>query len=81
LRASNDVDLYKDGDDSRFLGGEQNRKLSSNSRNLSAFPKRRANVETLNAVAQLIVALGVIVSLFIWQLRFAKAPLDARGGG
>jgi hypothetical protein len=38
-------------------------------------------VKTLNAVAQLIAAPGFIVSLFIWRLRFAKTPLDARGGG
>jgi hypothetical protein len=80
LRASNDVDRYKDADDSRFLGGEQNGKISSNSRNPSALLKgegARENTQCRGAIA----APGFIVSLFIWRLRFAKTPLDARGGG
>jgi hypothetical protein len=37
----------------------------------------RENTQCRGAIA----APGFIVSLFIWRLRFAKTPLDARGGG
>ena len=64
-----------------LLAENKTESLSSNSRNLSAFAKSEGARENTQCRGAIDCRPRSHRVAFIWRLRFAKTPLDARGGG